>query len=624
MALPSFALAKPNPKLCFKKLQVLAFVALLVRSKKTFILSVLKRWFGIFFLRKNWFACLKEKLIFSGKAVYCTVTARCPLKFDEVREKGVYRDIFSENDVVDVMEMKLQKLLHHEGDKWRRKIVFDVPRMSSKRVPVPRIGTVKCIQSWFDATFPGNSIRFSDFDGYTVAISDLAVDVTDCKIKIGKTFKPYVFKSALRPELRTSMPEKRQGSLAESVLALRKRNLAAPRLQGAVNEWQVIENTMKRALDIFFIKDLIDRSHHASYESALKWWDKQSTTARAQLAAETRRLCDIDFCTYNFMIKNDVKPKLDLTPQVEYAALQTVVFPDKIVNAFFGPVIKEINERIIRALKPHIVFNTRMTAEGLNDTISFLPPKSYRSLEIDFSKFDKSKTGLHIKCVIALYKLFGLDGILEVLWEKSQVQTYVKDRNFGLEAYLLFQQKSGNCDTYGSNTWSAALALLDCLPLEHSVYAVFGGDDSLILFEEGYLVNDPCKRLAGTWNFECKIFAFNFPSFCGKFVVSVDDKYVFVPDAAKLITKLGRTDVKDVEALSEIYISINDNYRSFKDFRVLDELSDALVDRYHAPYDALSALVSLCYYIFDFDNFKQLFGCDGNFVDKIIGKDFDW
>nr|ATO98268.1 gamma A protein [Lychnis ringspot virus] len=627
MTITSFVHLWSPPNLKGKKMahysMILAFVGCILRRKRWFS-QLVNRFFSL------WRVCYRSRRLLANfptnfsAITDCAVSIASPKKLLEIYEKGLYRNIEDEGDVKDIMEQKLQKLLHSEGDKLRRRIVYDTTRNLSRRVPVPKVGTIKCIQTWFDVTFPGNSVRFSDFDGYTVATSDLAVDVTDCKIKFDKSFKPYNFKECLRPELRTAMPEKRQGSLAESVLALRKRNLAAPRLQGAVNEWQIIENTMKRALDIFFNKDLIDRSHHATYESSLKWWDKQSTTARAQLGAGMRRLCDIDFCTYNFMIKNDVKPKLDLTPQVEYAALQTVVFPDKIVNAFFGPVIKEINERIIRALKPHIVFNTRMTAEELNDTISFLPPKNYKSLEIDFSKFDKSKTGLHIKCVIALYRLFGLDGILRVLWEKSQVQTYVKDRNFGLEAYLLYQQKSGNCDTYGSNTWSAALSLLDCLPLEDAVYAVFGGDDSLILFDEGYLISDPCKRLAGTWNFECKIFNFTFPAFCGKFLIKVDDKYLFVPDAAKLIVKLGRTDISDVDTLSEIFISIDDNYRSYKDFRVLNELSNALVDRYRSPHDALAALISVCYYIFDFDNFKQLFNCSGSFVSKTIRKDFDW
>jgi hypothetical protein len=546
------------------------------------------------------------------------------LLLNETFEKGLYRDIFLDNDIPTVMEENLQKLLHAEGDKLRRRAEFEKSFGKTRQVKVPTVGSLSCIQTWYDATFPGNSVRFSDFDGYTVATSDLNVDVTDCKIKFGKNFKPFDFKDTLRPTLRTAMPERRQGSLAESVLALRKRNLAAPRLQGAVNEWQTIENVIKKALKVFFVEALIDRSHHATYESSLKWWDKQSTTAKAQMLADTRRLCDVDFCTYNFMIKNDVKPKLDLTPQVEYAALQTVVYPDKIVNAFFGPVIKEINERIIRAMQPHVVFNTRMTSDELNETVSFLPPKKYRALEIDFSKFDKSKTSLHIKCVIALYKLFGLDGILKVLWEKSQCQTYVKDRNFGLEAYLLYQQKSGNCDTYGSNTWSAALALLDCLPLEYAKFCIFGGDDSLILFEPGFTVTDPCQRLAGTWNFECKIFDFKIPMFCGKFLVLIDNKYYFVPDAAKFIVKLGRTDVKDVEVLSEIYISINDNYKSYKDFRVLEALDKALIDRYRAPYSGLSALVTLAYYIFDFNKFKQFFNCNGSFIDKKVKRDYEW
>nr|WPR18843.1 MAG: RNA-dependent RNA polymerase [Virgaviridae-like virus 4] len=615
---------------CDSRLKCIAFILRVLWFRKNSYLSLLKQWLHSCFIWKYIrINKLKEKLMMTYTESQIPVVdqelkSSHPLVLRESFEKGLYRDISGDNDVAHIMEEKLQKSLHNEGDKLRRKVVFDTPRLLSRRVPVPRVGTHECIQTWFDATFPGNSVRFSDFDGYTVSTSDLSLDLSDCKLKMSKPFKPYVFKDCLSPVLRTAMPQKRQGSLPETILAFKKRNLAAPRLQGAVNEWDVIQSTLRRAKNIFFHEELIDQSSLASYEASLKWWDKQSTTARAQLASDMRRYCDIDFCTYNFMIKNDVKPKLDMTPQAEYAALQTVVFPDKIVNAFFGPIIKEVNERIIRALRPNVVFNTRMTSDELNDSIAFLPQNTYKALEIDFSKFDKSKTGLHIKCVIALYKLFGLDGILEVLWEKSQVQTFVKDRTNGLEAYLLFQQKSGNCDTYGSNTWSAALALLDTLPLEDAVFSIFGGDDSLLLFEKNYLINDPCQRLEGTWNFECKIFNFLYPSFCGKFLVCVDGKYNFVPDAAKLIVKLGRTDIKDVEVLSEIFVSINDNYKSYKDFRVLKELNHAMVDRYHAPFDAISALTALCYYIFDFNSFRLLFNCKGDFVDKKIGKDFDW
>nr|QEG59345.1 gamma A protein [Poa semilatent virus] len=572
--------------------------------------------------RDEYSAILEENL--GTDVVQSPTDAPVPLRRTEDFEKGLYRDIFSDPQIPQVMEEKLQKLLYSEGDKLRRRYHFESLTVQSRKVRVPNVGSVVDIQSWFDATFPGNSVRFSDFDGYTVSVSDLNIDVNDCKIKLGKAFRPYEFKDSLRPALRTAMPEKRQGSLAESVLALKKRNLAAPRLQGSLNEWATIKRVLEKTLDVFFFKEMIDRSDHNTYESSLRWWDKQSVSARAQILADTRGFSDIDFCTYNFMIKNDVKPKMDLTPQGEYAALQTVVYPDKIVNAFFGPIIKEVNERIIRALRPHVVFNTRMTAEQLNESVAYLTPKKYKAVEIDFSKFDKSKTGLHIKMVIALYKLFGFDGLLKTLWEKSQFQTYVKDRNYGLEAYLLFQQKSGNCDTYGSNTWSAALALLDCLPLEDAHFCIFGGDDSLILFESGYPVPDPCTKLAGTWNFECKVFDFKYPLFCGKFMLNIGGKYMFVPDAAKFIVKLGRADIRDAEVLSEIFISINDNYCSYKDYKVLEELDKALVDRYRAPYSALSALTSLCYYIFDFQKFKLLFSCDGNFVDKKLSKDFDW
>nr|BCZ43915.1 59-kDa readthrough protein [Japanese soil-borne wheat mosaic virus] len=425
--------------------------------------------------------------------------------------------------------------------------------------------------------------------------------------------------------MRTAMPEKRQNGMVESLLALKKRNMAAPKLQEAVNEFEVIERTIDRARTIFLNEDLIDTTPASTVESNMRWWDKQSHTARKQLLSETKILHEIDVCTYNFMIKNDVKPKMDLTPQSEYAALQTVVYPDKIVNALFGPVMKEINERIRYALKPHVVYNSRMNAEELNRTVEFLDPEEeYQSFEIDFSKFDKSKTSLHIRTVIEFYKLFGLEEMLAFLWEKSQCQTTVKDRLNGITAYLLYQQKSGNCDTYGSNTWSAALALLETMPLEKAKFMIFGGDDSLILFPKQLCVEDPCRRLASLWNFDCKLFDFQHNMFCGKFLLKVGDKFKFAPDPLKLMTKLGRKDIKDGALLSEIFVSIGDNYRAYRDYRIIEQLAPAVRERYRTGEDPTAALIALKKYIFSFELFAKAFNYYGNFVVSKVTRDFEW
>lgn len=481
------------------------------------------------------------------------------------------------------------------------------------------------IQDFYDRVFPGNSLIDSYFDGYEVATTDISIEVENCTVQPHKNVRVWQEKTGLTPVLRTAMPEKRQNGMVESLLALKKRNMAASKLQEAVNEFELIERTIDRARKIFLDENLIDCSPSSTMESNMRWWEKQSHTARQQLLKETRIVSEIDVCTYNFMIKNDVKPKMDLTPQSEYAALQTVVYPDKIVNALFGPVMKEINERIRYALKPHVVYNSRMNAEELNRTVEFLDPnEDLQSFEIDFSKFDKSKTSLHIRAVIEFYKLFGLDEMLAFLWEKSQCQTTVKDRLNGITAYLLYQQKSGNCDTYGSNTWSAALALLETMPLEKAKFMIFGGDDSLLLFPKEVCVEDPCRRLASLWNFDCKLFDFKHNMFCGKFLLKIGEKWKFAPDPMKLITKLGRKDIINGELLSEIFVSIGDNYKCYRDYRILEQLAPALQERYRTMEDPMAALIALKKYVFDFNLFASAFGYEGKFVVSKVSRDFEW
>jgi len=498
-------------------------------------------------------------------------------------------------------------------------------QICDREVRVPDVGELQMIQDLYDVTFPGNSCIDTYFDGYEVATGGIELDVENCVVRPNKAMKVWQEKVGLKSQLRTAMPERRQGGLVEGLLALKKRNMAAPKLQEAVNEFELIENVVAKARTVFLNEDLIDNSSLATMEGAQRWWSKQSFTAQQQMVSDVRILHEIDLCTYNFMIKTDVKPKMDCSPQSEYAALQTVVYPDKIVNALFGPVMKEINERLRMALRPNVIYNTRMTAVELNNSIEFLDVKEdFNSYEIDFSKFDKSKTSLHIRAVIALYKLFGLDELMEFFWEKSQCQTTVRDRMNGITAYLLYQQKSGNCDTYGSNTWSAALALLETMPLEKASFMIFGGDDSLIFFPKSVEVTDPCRRLASLWNFDCKLFRYEHNMFCGKFLLKIGERYKFAPDPIKLITKLGRNDIKDGVVLSEIFTSLNDNYGCYRDYRILEALNVAMIERYKVPYDGMAALCALKKYIFDFGLFASLFGYEGKLQSVDVKSNYEW
>lgn len=462
---------------------------------------------------------------------------------------------------------------------------------------------------WYDALFPGNSLRDSSLDGYLVATTDCNLRLDNVTIKSGNWKDKFAENETfLKPVIRTAMPDKRKTTQLESLLALQKRNQAAPDLQENVHATVLIEETMKKLKSVVYDVGKIRADPIVNRAQMERWWRNQSTAVQAKVVADVRELHEIDYSSYMYMIKSDVKPKTDLTPQFEYSALQTVVYHEKLINSLFGPIFKEINERKLDAMQPHFVFNTRMTSSDLNDRVKFLNTEAaYDFVEIDMSKFDKSANRFHLQLQLEIYRLFGLDEWAAFLWEVSHTQTTVRDIQNGMMAHIWYQQKSGDADTYNANSDRTLCALLSELPLEKAVMVTYGGDDSLIAFPRGTQFVDPCPKLATKWNFECKIFKYDVPMFCGKFLLKTSSCYEFVPDPVKVLTKLGKKSIKDVQHLAEIYISLNDSNRALGNYMVVSKLSESVSDRYLYKGDSVHALCALWKHIKSFTALCTLF-----------------
>nr|AAA46820.1 putative [Pea early-browning virus] len=457
-----------------------------------------------------------------------------------------------------------------------------------------------------------------------VNTEDCNLRLTDVTLKSGNWKDKFVEEkeTCLVPVLRTAMPDKRKTTQLEGLLALQKRNQAAPDLQQNVHSTLLVEDTIKRLKEVVYDVEKIRSDPINNKAHMQKWWRNQSTAVQAKVMQDVRELHEIDFSSYMFMIKSDVKPKMDSTPQHEYSALQTVIYHEKLINSLFGPIFKEINERRLDAIHPHFVFNTRMTASDLNDRVRCLHPDAdYDFIEVDLSKFDKSANRFHLQLQLEIYRMFGLDEWAAFLWEVSHSQPTVRDVQNGMTAYIWYQQKSGDADTYNANSDRTMCALLSELPLEKCVLMTYGGDDSLIVFPKGLKLVDPCEKLATKWNFECKIFKFLVPAFCGKFLIRVQDKLVFVPDPVKTVTKFGKKCIRDVQHLAEIYISLNDGNRLLSDANVLYALDCAVADRYRYGKSSIYALCALWKHIRSFTAYCTLFRQNGKELNPI---DVDW
>jgi len=64
--------------------------------------------------------------------------------------------------------------------------------------------------------------------------------------------------------------------------------------------------------------------------------------------------------------------------------------------------------------------------------------------------------------------------------------------------------------------------------------------------------------------------------FCSKFLISVDNKWKFVPDPLKLISKLGRKDLANRSHMLEYYTAFKDLTQVYHDARINTSLNDVI------------------------------------------------
>lgn len=465
----------------------------------------------------------------------------------------------------------------------------------------------------YDEAFPGNSLINDQFDGYLVQTEDLTIDVQEAVIPAVPKTGPIDPKPTIISRLRTAMPERRVQCERENIIAAAKRNWDTPDVSEVINYEEIIPVAVKRFFDCFTVPELIDDSPLCTFGNCVEWFDKQIPSTRGKILKDITFVDEQNLSEYNFMIKCDVKPKLDISPQSEYSALQTVVYHGKEKNWVWGPIFNELTTRLLQCLRPNVIINTKLNSEEMESRFKFLNPESNLTwYEMDLSKYDKSQGYLHQQVEMEIWERLGLDKALRDLWERGHVSTSFQDFKTGFKSWVLYQRKSGDVTTFIGNTIVNMVAMSDSLPLEQACAMAFGGDDSLVAFpsDVDLTAYDPCQRVSSVWNFQCKLFLFDYPSFCGKVLLRDGLGWILLPDPLKLITKLGKTKARNVKELEEVRISYADNYKGLNDYRAIMLLQDYLVDRYKIKSDSSIALCSLVKFLSSSSAFQQLFFCE--------------
>lgn len=477
---------------------------------------------------------------------------------------------------------------------------------------------ITVLQCAYDELFPLNSIHNLEYDVYHANVTeDLELQVSDMMLdssRLRNYSQPWY--DHLRPSLRTCMPQNRPNTSVESLLAIIKRNLNVPEVQGCVYSLDLAKAMHKSFVNSYIPperRDLFHRMASLPIEpnavNISEWLEGQPSQVVGNIGL-SEPLHTMSLNLYQFMIKSTVKPQLDVRAPYVYSSLQTIAYHSKEINAIFCPVFREIKDRLLKVLGEKFLIFCDQSPDEFADLIStrFSADMFYRPhMEVDMSKFDKSQGSAALDFEIMIMRSFGVPDYLLELWYEAHHNSILVDRDNGLRVKLVYQRKSGDASTFLGNTMFLMAVLSLLFDMSTCDFAAFSGDDS-ILIGEGVMY-DRNFLCANLFNLESKFFRnFRYKYFCSKFLLPVGGRVYFVPDVAKLLTKLGRSDLVNWEHAEEYRVSLDDLTRVYSNAAINEVFEAALRERYRCgPLQLGQVLATIRYVVSQRPLFRQMF-----------------
>lgn len=471
------------------------------------------------------------------------------------------------------------------------------------------------LQDWYDSCLPGVSCFDNSNDAYLVDNSALNLHFPGMSI----VRLPVIIDNCydtMMPLLRTAISLARKQSMSEVLLALFKQNYNVPDLTGVVDYELVIVDVVDNFVNSYIpeanfslLNRLKDEPVYPSSELIQDWLNDQPDSVLGLIDTEITSLHETDLTEYSLTIKKLPKPPLTISDCSVYSSLQTILAHSKTINSLFCPVFKQLRNRLIALLSPKFnIFTDRSPGDfecllaNKFDLNELLRSQSY---ELDISKFDKSQGLLILLIEIRLYMLLGMPSYLAQLWFNAHENTRLIDRYNKIKCYLKYKCKSGDASTFFGNTLVTMFVLAVAINMHTVYYGVFAGDDSTIFSFNSF--ECALDKLGYIFNLETKLLIYKNPYFCSKFLVITPDRVYFLPDPLKLVSKLGRKDLKNFEHIEEYRVSLCDLIEPYADPFTALVLSDAVYERYGGYSDLTIVLASLYKVINDPVAFKLLY-----------------
>lgn len=473
------------------------------------------------------------------------------------------------------------------------------------------VGETMIQLSLFDR-FGSDVLDTQALDTWMVHTEPLELFLKDCKMTAKGVYRDPAH-VLLDPELMGPSQLLRPMTQIESVLAAAKRNFSVPDTVGSID----ILNESRRMCDALFEtytdipKDYVFvEPVTVSSKSITDWLTRQRPGIVNKLDM-TESLTTRALNEYEFTIKRQPKPLLDEDASKHYPALQTILHHHKHVNVIFCSIFNELKQRLKAVSKDnHLIMTDCSPAQFCLELQRLFPADvgaAYKTLEMDFSKFDKSQAALVLEFELEFMRRFGVNEVYLELWKNAHTYTRARDPGTGLSFAVAYQRKTGDASTFFFNTLFVMGMMAHYFHDEtvKPTFSLFAGDDSLLFFPETPRIDS--QEFAYTYNMELKTFTYTFPHFCSKFLINLTDRWVLVPDPVKLCVKLARRDLRNAEHVEMYRISCLDLTESFRNRAAMYILGLAVRERYNVFMDGESFAASYCELTEDPKAFQHLY-----------------
>lgn len=490
-------------------------------------------------------------------------------------------------------------------------VVAEPLRVSTELQKIPQVkplddADMQYLQLWYDDKMPGVANLEYKHDQMFMESSDTHLFLDSVALVPGKGVMQDSAFGKLRPVLRTIMQQKKNPSQKESLLGAVKRNLNAPKLANAA----LSPAAIGKALFDNFVKSAIDpaKQHVAeafrddvvniSSDLVDKWLEKQPPSVRSKVNSDVPMHLR-EYNRFSYMVKRDVKPQLEPSAAFKYPSVQTIAYNDKSINAVFCPVFGVLFERLLAVMSKKILILTGMSnpefEREFNRRLSPFEISVMVAVENDMSKYDKAQDEALRVFEDLLWEYLGLDPYLAQIWTDSHVDSTLTDKQGGVSFKTRYQRKSGDATTFCGNTAVVVAVMLAAYDIDDIELLCAAGDDSVLYFRQGTLVNhDPSRQIADLFNLECKLMdKYMVPYFCSKFLVTTESWTYLIPDPLKFVTKLGRLDMSNHKHVEEYRVSCVDTMKTLFNPLVAPGLSVGVKERYKGVIDDVSKLICI-------------------------------